>query len=252
MTQQTYDRIIAAVITAVIASLILIALFMSGMSFERDALSQNTSTEQPMEEEEFFIEPLPLVEDPGEPDPEVADAGAQEAPAEQGEPDPAPVDNNKIVVNGENDKPAPQRPKPITQTKPSPVKVTEPKKTDKPESRVTSKVASGFAGKNGAVDGKPGGQGTGGVGTSAVKGSSRGRGFISCPKPNVSLKQKVVIVVNVTINENGNAISARATGSAERYLRVACEQAALKSKWDPKKGAGNVQGVITFTITPKL
>lgn len=252
MKQQQNDRLVAGIITALLTALILVGLFVGGMTFDRQTLAESSTPEiQP--DEEYFIEPLPIVEDPGEPDIDNSAEQQEEAPTEQGEPEPAPVENNKVVVNGENTKQPPvQRPMPVTQTKESPVKVVPPKKTDKPDSKVTSKVANAFSGKNGAVGGKPGGTGTGGTGTASVSGSSRGRSMLGCPKPDVAIKQRVVISVNVTINEAGNVVSAHATGGAAQYLRTACEQAARHARWTPMKGAGTVAGVITFTITPKM
>lgn len=168
MKQQQNDRLVAGIITALLTALILVGLFVGGMTFDRQALAESSTPEiQP--DEEYFIEPLPIVEDPGEPDIDNSAEQQEEAPTEQGEPEPAPVENNKVVVNGENTRQPPvQRPMPVTQTKESPVKVVPPKKTDKPDSKVTSKVANAFSGKNGAVGGKPGGTGTGEIGRAHV------------------------------------------------------------------------------------
>lgn len=244
----------AAIATAAIVALLMLWLFCGSIRWDRAALAQASVPEiieMIPEEEEFFIEPEPTIEDKGEEDaPEMENV--QEAPTEQGEPEPAPVDNDRVVVKGDNPKPAPIREKPVVQKQESPVKATTPPKSDKPEQKVTSKGATGFSGKNGKPDGKAGGFGTGGAGTASVKGTSRGRQMLDCPRPSVSLKNTVTIVVNVSVREDGTVASAKATGSAEQYLRQACEQAALKSKWTPKPGVGTVQGTITFTIIPKL
>lgn len=243
----------AGMATAVVVALLLLWLFCGSIRWDRAALAQASTPETATiipEEEEFFIEPEPTIEDKGEED--APELPQQEAPTEQGEPEPAPENNERVVVKGDNPKPAPIREKPVTQKQESPVKATTPPKSDKPEQKVTSKLATGFSGKNGKPDGKAGGFGTGGTGTASVHGQSRGRQMMSCPHPSVALKNKVVIVVNVSVREDGTVASAKASGSAEQYLRQACEQAAMKSKWTPKPGAGTVQGTITFTIIPKL
>lgn len=253
MTHNTYDRLIAATITTILVALILIWLFISSVRWDREALAQ-ASVPEIEPEEEFFIEPEPLIQDKGEEDaPDLKNQ--EEAPTEQGEPEKVETpqqESQKVVVPGTNEKPAPQREQPVTQKQPSPVKTTPPPKTDKKESKVSSTVANAFSGKNGKPDGKAGGFGTGGTGTASVNGTSKGRKMESCPKPSVALKSKVTITVNVQIDESGHVVSAKAGGSAEQYLRTACEQAARKSKWTAKPGAGTVAGTITFTITPKL
>lgn len=242
----------AGIGTAAVVALILILLFLGSVTRDRAALAE-ASIAEPMEDE-VFIEPVEepeLLEEKGEEDaPNLPEM--EEAPSEQGEPEPAPVDNERRIVNGENTKPAPQVEKPITQKHPSPVKATEPPKSNKPDQKVTSKVAKGFSGRNGKPDGKAGGFGTGGKGTASVRGNSRGRSMLSCPRPSVALKQQVTIVVSVQVSEDGRVVKASASGGAAQYLRDACVQAARQSRWTPKPGAGTVAGTITFTIIPKV
>lgn len=250
MKQEQFDRVVAGLATVIILALIFLWLFLGSLRWDSLALTHTAQANQPPEEEEFFIEPE-ILEDKGEEDaPEIADQ--QEAPAEQGEPEKAETESDKTIVRGENPNPAPQREKPVVQKQPSPVKAVEPPKTDKKESKVSSKMAKGFSGKNGKAGGKAGGFGTGGTGTASVKGVSRGRQMLSCPKPSVALKNKVTITVTISVREDGTVASAKASGGAERYLLKACEDAARKSKWTPKVGAGTVSGTITFTITPKV
>ncbi len=249
MKTENYHRTLAAVITMIVVALLLILLFTGSMSWDRRALAE-ASIPEIESDEEYFIEPE-IIQDKGEEDaPEIEDQ--TEAPTEQGEPEKAETESEKVVVPGKNPEPAPQREKPVTQKQPSPVKATEPPKSDKPASKVTSSMAGAFSGKNGKPDGKAGGFGTGGTGTASVKGTSRGREMLSCPRPSVALKNKVTIVVNVQVNEAGQVVSAKASGSAEKYLRDACVAAARQSRWTPKPGVGTVAGTITFTITPKL
>lgn len=255
MTQHTYDRILAGTITAILVALLLIWLFIAGVRIDREALAEASVPELTEPEEEYFIEPEPLIqEEKGEEDaPEIKNQ--QEAPTEQGEPEKVEKpeqESEKTIVPGPNPKPAPQREQPVTQKQPSPVQTTPPPKTDKQESKVKSTMANQFSGKNGKPDGKTGGFGTGGTGSASVAGKSKGRKMESCPHPSVALKTKVIITVNVQIAENGTVVSAKGSGSAEKYLITACENAAMKSRWTAKPGAGTVAGTITFTITPKL
>lgn len=252
MKSENFDRLIAGIATAVVVLLLLLALFFGSIGIDRNALAQ-ASIPEPAEEEEIFIEPMEIVPQVGDPDETVTDENLEEAPSEQGEPEPAETDNDKVVVPGENPNPAPQRDKPIVQQKESPVKAVDPpRQPNKDAQKATSSVAKGFSGKNGKPDGKAGGFGTGGKGTASVHGVSRGREMLSCPKPSVALKNKVTVVVNVTVREDGTVASAKATGSASSDIRSECERKARQSKWTPKVGAGVVHGTITFNITPKL
>lgn len=251
MKNEKSDRLIAGVITAVVVLLLLLMLFLVSIGPERNALAE-ASIPEPAQDEEIFIEPMEMVPDVGDPEETDVNEELQEAPAEQGEPEPAEVENDKVIVPGDNPEPAPQREKPVTQKQESPVKATPPPKTDKPAQKVTSVNADGFSGKNGKTDGKTGGFGTGGTGTASVHGVSRGREMLSCPKPQVALKNPVTVTVNIMVRADGTVASAKASGAADAAILRACEQKALQSKWTPKLGAGDVAGKITFNIKPKL
>lgn len=246
-SREKKDSAIAAAVTFLVAMLILVVLFVGALRYDRSLLAE-ASTPEPLEEEEeeLFIDPELL--ELGE---ENAVAVDQPAPAFKGEPEPAEEDQPEVVVPGPNPKPAPPVEKPITQKKESPVKATTPSATDKEKKKATSSVAKGFSGRNGVPDGKSGESvGAGGTGV-GIAGSARGRTFISCPKPDVALRHKTVVVVNITVDAAGNVTSASATGSASADIRRKCEQAARKARWTEKKGAGETRGTLTFTITPK-
>lgn len=242
------DKAIAAAVTFVAVLIILLILFLGGMDYQRVELAQTSIPElMPAEEdEETFIEPEILTKQ-GEPD---AIHNDKPAPAEQGEPVQAPVENTKLVVPGDNPKPAPQVEKKITQKVESPVKVTDPPATDQEKSQVSSAMANKFSGKNGTPGGKTGSSGSGGTGI-GVSGNANGREFIGCPTPDVTLRHKTTVKVSVVIDASGKVISATATGAADASIRQACERAARSARWSEKKGAGETRGSITFTITPR-
>ena len=239
------DRIIAAALTFGVVLILLLILFFGKVSWERQEIAE-ASTPELMEPEEMFIEPE-LVE-LGE---ENAVNHDKPAPAIKGEPDPAPEDHAEIIEPGSKPEPAPPKPKMITQKKESKMKVDEPSQTDKERQKATSTVANKFSKKNGAVEGTDkGSAGAGGTGI-GVSGNAHGRTFISCPKPDVALRHKTVVKVNVVIDADGNVTEASATGSADVSIRRKCEAAARAAKWSAKKGATSTRGSITFTITPR-
>lgn len=236
---------IAAAVTFVIAFLILLILFCCGLSFDKKLLAQSSIPEI-QEDEEIFLEPE-LLTDLGEPDAVNHDSPA---PAMKGEPEPAETDNTKLVVKGDNPKPAPPVEKLVTTPKESPVTATNPSITEEEKKKVTSSVAKGFSGRNGATEGKTGTSGAGGTGT-GVSGNANGRTFLGCPKPDVTLQHPVKVTVTVVIDASGTVTSASASGSADASIRRKCEQAARQAKWTEKKGAGETRGTITFNIYPK-
>lgn len=245
MKRYDKDRAIAAFLTFIVALGILLALFFGGISWDRQALAE-ASTPEIMEEEEVFIEPE-LVE-LGE---ENAVNHDKPAPAMKGEPDPAPEDKAEIIEPGSRPKPAPPKPKLNTQKKESKMKAEEPSQTDKERQKATSSVANKFSHRNGAVEGTDKGtSGAGGTGV-GVSGNAHGRSFISCPKPDVALRHKTIVTVNVVIDAEGRVTEASAKGSADASIRRKCEAAARQARWSAKKGATSTRGSITFTITPR-
>lgn len=242
------DSIIAAAVTFTAALLLLLFLFFGGMKYTRNELAQESTAAimQPEEEEETFLEPE-ILEELGEPDATMKDAPA---PSLKGDPKPDVKDNTRAVVPGTNPKPAPPRENPVSQTKESPVKATTPSITDEERQQVTSTVAKGFQGKNGNVDGKGDSGGAGGTGL-GISGVASGRTFKGCPKPNVALRHKVTVVVDVQIDAAGKVTYAHARGGADASIRNACESAARGARWSEKPDAPPAKGTITFTITPR-
>lgn len=244
MKRYDKDRTIAAFLTFLVALAILLTLFFGGISWDRQALAEASTPE--IMDEEVFIEPE-LVE-LGE---ENAVNHDKPAPAMKGEPDPAPEDKAEIIEPGPKPEPAPPKPKLNTQKKESKMKVEEPSQTDKERQKATSSVANKFSHRNGAVEGTDKGtSGAGGTGV-GVSGNAHGRSFISCPKPDVALRHKTVVTVNVVIDAEGKVVEATAKGSADASIRRKCEAAARQARWSAKKGATSTRGSITFTITPR-
>ena len=250
MKQQDKDRTLAAILTFLVTLVILLVLFFGGITWDRQLLAESSTPElmPPEEEEELFIEPE-LVE-LGEETSVVKNTTP--APTVKGEPEPAPVDNAEIVEPGPKPKPV-EKPvvKEVTTTKESPVQREEPSETDKERQKATSTVANKFAPKNGSTEGSDKGtSGAGGTGV-GVSGNAHGRTFISCPGPDVALRHKTVLTVNVVIDAEGKVVEASATGSADATIRRKCEAAARQARWSAKKGATSTRGSITFTITPR-
>lgn len=239
------DKMIAAGVTLAVALALILFLLFNSLTWNQKALVQNQEIPEP-EEEEIFLDPQLL--NLGE---EEAVAHDQPAPNPQGEPEPAETDNDRLVIPGENPKPAPLKEKLVSTPKESEVKTVEPKATDKERQKITSTMAKGFSSQSGKPDGKDGSAGSGGEGLGIV-GSARGRVFRGCPAPDVTLRHKLTVTVNVTVDEHGSVVSASARGGASAEIRRACERAALQARWSPKKGAGETRGTITFTITPRI
>ncbi|MBD5281010.1 MAG: hypothetical protein HDS35_11595 [Bacteroides sp.] len=248
MKKEDKDRAIAAALTFLVTLVLLLVLFFGGISFDRQELAESSTPELLPPEEELFIEP------------ELVDLGEETsvnhntkpAPSLKGEPEPAPEDHAEIVDPGEKPDPV-VKPvqKEITQKKESPVQKEEPSITDKERQKATSSVANKFAPKNGQTEGSDKGtSGAGGDGV-GVSGNAHGRTFISCPKPDVALRHKTIVTVNVVIDAEGKVIEASATGSADATIRRKCEAAARQARWSAKKGASTTRGSITFTITPR-
>lgn len=242
--RQHKDSLIAALITMGVTLAILLALFFGTLSWDREALA-SASIPETQSDEELFIEPELL--ELGEENAVTAD---EPAPAPKGEPEKAEVEKTEVIEPGENPKPAPAKPKLVTQKSESPVKETEPSKTDKERELAKSKVSNKFSSSNGASTGKEAGSGAGGEGV-GISGNARGRTFLGCPKPDVALRHKAVVKVNVVIDANGKVVSASASGSADASIRRKCEQAARGARWSEKKGVAETRGTITFTITPR-
>lgn len=241
------ERWIAAGVTALVAMAIFIILFKGSLTFERRLMAASSIPEIGQEEEETFL--IPELQMPGE---EESESDAQAAPEAQGTPEvvkePEPVVTP--VVKGENPKPSPPKDKRVTQKRESEVKASEPTATDKERRKVQAAAAAAFSPDNGRPEGRNNSSGAGGTST-GVAANVYGRDFISCPAPKVSLRNKTVVKVKVTVAADGHVTSATALWGGNASLRAKCEQAALKARWKEKSGSPVATGTITFTITPK-
>ncbi|MCM1291303.1 MAG: hypothetical protein NC201_00485 [Prevotella sp.] len=251
MSNSAKDKYIAAAVTALICVAILLTLFFSSISWEKEAIAQ-ASLPEVAAEEPLFIEPE-ILEEPGEELPDITDA--PEAPADKGEPESAPEENRKIEAPGKNVEPkAPNVEKPLSQKKESPVKVTEPKKNNKDFKRATDPTAGKFSGKNGVKDGKNRGEGTGNKGIAAASGSVRGRNFKGTRGFRPSVNQKYTVTVAVTVTDEGKVKYARVSksGGAPAELQQQCVNDAYTAKWDARPGVPDANGTITFSVKPAL
>lgn len=247
MKQPTKDSLIAGGITLFAVALLVILLVFGNLSFDMRQLAIDSTPEIGlMEEEEDFIEPE-LIRELGEENAVHHDAPA---PATQGNPEPDIKDNTRQTTPGRNPKPAPPVEEKITETKEQPVKATKPPVSDDEKQKVKSTIANKFPGDNGVQGGKTGSSGAGGTGA-GVQGVASGRTFKGCPKPQVSLRHKTTVVVDVVIDANGRVTSAKARGGAPADIRRACEAAARNATWSAKPDTPSSKGTITFTITPK-
>lgn len=251
------NRLIAAVGTLIVALLLLMVLLLVHMPLPSTSPNhpENKTLEmaalEPDETPEF-IEPL-LLEDAGELD---ATQQTDPAPVPDGVPDEAPVPQNKRVVNGENPTPNPSSERLVTTTKPSTKQTADPTPKETPDSRIAANMKGQFSPHNGQPGGSstPSAQsGSGGTG-SGVSGTLKGgRKLINCPLPTVSLRQKVVIKVEVYVNAAGKVTEANViSGSSDAALREKCRQASLKATWTPQPDAPRTRGVITWTLVPKV
>lgn len=250
MNQQKKDSIIALFTTLAFA--LMLALLMTQCSLSMSQLEEpkrDTTPElltEESEEEERFLEPE-ILRPRGE-----EDASNNDAPNPNpiGAPDKADVDNPRIVTPGKNPNPTPPQEKLITTNRPSPVQAQEPSATNEERQRVSSTVARGFAPRNGSEKGSNQASNGAEAGGTGISGSAVGRTFKGCPAPQISLRHKTTVKVNIIVNADGNVISAEAVGGASAEIRSACEAAARKAKWSAKPGAAESRGTITFTITP--
>ena len=235
------DRIIAAALTFLCVLALLLFLFFGGITWEREELAV-VSTPEIMEIEPSFYEPelLNLGEE---------DATVQDRPPEAAQGEPAPSQEEKIKKPEPAENPSPTPTKQLnTSKKENVVKAdTAAMKSDKRQA--AEALAGKFSSNNGSSDNK-GVSGAGAQGN-GVTGSAKGREFLSCPLPSVTLRHKTVVTVSVTIDADGKVTSASASGSADESIRKKCEAAARQAKWSPKKGAVATRGSITFTIIPK-
>ncbi|WP_289663324.1 energy transducer TonB [Flavobacterium panacagri] len=129
--------------------------------------------------------------------------------------------------------------------------------------------SNGYYGSGGSGGGTGGGNGTGnGIGTGSGYGagtgggsgggsgySLNGRKALSKPKPNSDCSNETgTVVVQVTVDKNGNTISAvpgfKGTTIAAKCLREQAKMAAMNTKWDADSNAPAKQtGTITYNFS---
>lgn len=216
-------RVIAGITTGVIAMLLLLLLYFGRFDFSP---RQMAAASVPEPEEEIFLEPELL--DPGVDNREQIE---EPAPAPKGEPERVDEEPQPVAVKGATVK-------------------TEKPVIAEPERKVrTDRTNGAFARDNGAEDGTLSSQGAGGAGV-GISGAVSGRSLLSCPKPDVMLRNRTVIKVRVSVDAEGRTVSAKALSGGDAALRSKCEQAARGARWQPKEGAPTVTGTLTFTLKP--
>jgi TonB family protein len=106
--------------------------------------------------------------------------------------------------------------------------------------------------------GKGTGNGTGGgVGNGTGNGigdgisfSLEGRNFVSLPKPDYNYQVDGTVVVEITVDQNGNVINAipgvKGSNTLDDYLLQAAKKAALKAKFDKKADSPIQKGQIKY------
>lgn len=247
MSQSNKDSLIACAITLIALAMIVIGLMCGHLSFDvRNIAIEETPEIGLLSDEEQLIEPE-LIRELGE---ENASKHSSPAPAIMGNPDPDERENYKQITPGNNPKPAPPVKEKVSTKKEEKVKTDKPSVSNEEKQKVKSSVANKFPNDNGVQGGKSGSTGSGGTGT-GIKGVASGRTFKGCPKPQVSLRHKTTVIVDVIINANGKVTSAKARSGPPADIRRACEAAARGASWSPKADSPSSKGSITFTITPK-
>ena len=110
--------------------------------------------------------------------------------------------------------------------------------------------ASTEAGNQGSPFGNAGtgaNEGTGGFGTFNLNGRSIGHGGL--PRPSYTIQEEGRIVINITVDPNGNVILAdigRGTNIDNASLRKSAIDAARRAKFNKIQGANNQSGTITY------
>jgi outer membrane biosynthesis protein TonB len=108
---------------------------------------------------------------------------------------------------------------------------------------------------NGSVDSKVRGTGTG-TGNKGISYDLAGRNFQTLPNPKYEYQGEGKVVVDISVDKNGNVIQAvpgaKGSTTLDDYLLSTAKDAALKSKFEPKPDAPSVQkGTITYIFILK-
>lgn len=126
-------------------------------------------------------------------------------------------------------------------------------------SKVNNLVAGLFGNNSGTSDKANGAQGaSNGNSTNGASSGSAGWGKYdlggrrlsgSLTRPTYDTNESGTVVVSISVDENGNVITAevgKGTTTTDRQLREAAIAAARKAKFEPKAGSGVQHGSITF------
>ena len=126
--------------------------------------------------------------------------------------------------------------------------------------------SSNYYGNGGSGGGTGGGHGTGngtGIGAGSGSGTGGGNGYslagrkaTSRPAPNNNCNEDGTIVVRVTVDRNGNVISAtpgiKGSTNSSSCLKNIAKDAAMRTKWEPKASAAAEQiGQIVYNFKLK-
>jgi len=148
-------------------------------------------------------------------------------------------------------------------------KVTQPDEQPKPVERTVDQRAMypgrGDAASTATSQGEAGGQGNQGVPTGAPdihvyseggdaagnKWALSGRGLVGrLPLPSYNVQDQGTVVVEITVDKNGNVINARAgvkgTNTPNKTLHDAAEKAARQAKFTPNPNAIEQKGTLTY------
>lgn len=229
--KQISPRIIAALLTLLVGSLIVATLLLSHLTDPRSIMAQTKEEPTDTLTTELFFEPellhlgdeLDLTDNPA-PAPQDFTAETPEPPAVQEE---TPAKGN---VNS----------------------APTPKKDETQE--IARSMQSKFSGKGGSPKGDGAQAGAGGTGSGSA-GSLKGRNFLGGPQIDVTVNHPVTIIVSVTVDAEGRVTEAAfksdsGPGAGDAKLRRACVRASRQARWTERPGATPARGTITWTLTP--
>ena len=257
MRRPRKPEMIAAAATLLIALGLLALLYCAAFGTDRRQLAVNSIPEEP--DEEVYIEPemLRLQERENMDQPEDAPEEPQPAQAEaHGLPAPATRPDPTIqATHSEQPKPTRSNETLVTQKPGSKVKTEPAKPNPNPDSHKTPTAMSGkFNAKPGSATGRHGGAGSGGDDVSSVARGLIGRNFHGySEKITGTHALKATVTVRVVVGADGMVKSASllSSGGAPPEITGRCVRWARRCSWDPKPGAADATGVITYNVEIK-
>lgn len=240
------DKLIAVIATFIVAIVILIVLFFSYIGEDiQEFIAQNDI----QQEEEIFLDAdlLNLGEI-------IEHQDNSPAPKLQGEPQKSETSNEELVEPGINDN-SNLEVLQVTQQSENDLQTVVPQKTEQQESQINSVMRNRFNSSSGNTNETANTNGSGGNGIGAT-GNLKGRTFLGCSSPIISISKEVTIIVRISVNENGvvtdaSFMSDSGPGAGNRQLRNACVKASRNAKWSAKKGVASQTGTITWHLKPK-